>query len=194
MNDHRLAPSKDCFGLALIAFFLFPLIGFLIGVGVHNGSIILENNPRWKSIPAAPSPPLELVYAAPGCVYITSVDENNYFFCDKYGTGNESWQRYDEIEHHYAEIPCPEYFPDYPYDDALQTIEFCLGKEYIDNTKFALLNDRSIKMRRIHGTGLGSFYQGVLLSLGGGVLGLLVGVGYFFYRKIKSEINSASYR
>jgi hypothetical protein len=190
MNDHGLNTTNGTCALALIAFFLFPVIGFFIGVGVNYGLFVIGNNPRWKKIPAPPSPALELVYAAPGCVYIESVDENSYFFCDKYNTDKESWQRYDEIEHNYAEISCPDNFSSSP-DDALQTIEFCLGKEYIDNTQFALLNDGSIKIRRSQG-GWGSLYRGVLLSLGGGLLGLITGAGYYLYRKSKINMNSAS--
>jgi len=188
MNDHGLTPSNGRFGLALIASFLFPLICFFIGIGVNYGLFVLVNNPRWRRIPAPPSPPLSLVYAAPGCVYIKSVDENNYFFCDNYGTENASWERFDEIEHNEAEIPCPDTFPDSP-DDALQLIEFCLGKEYISHTQFALFNDGSIKIRRNQGDTWGSLYRGVLLSLGGGLLGVIAGIGYYLYRKSKSQKN-----
>jgi hypothetical protein len=190
MKDHGLNTTNGTCALALIAFFLFPVIGFFIGAGVNYGLFVVGNNPRWRRMPAPPSPALELVYAAPGCVYIESVDENSYFFCDQYSTDKESWLRYNEFEHHYAEMPCPDYFPDYPYD-ALQTIEFCLGKEYIDNTQFALLNDGSIKIRRSQG-GWGSLYRGVLLIFGGGMLGLFTGVGFYFYRKSKSKRKSSS--
>jgi hypothetical protein len=186
MNDQGSNTTNGTCSLVLIAFFLFPVIGFFVGVGINYGLFVLENNPSWERIPTPPSPPLEVVYAEPGCVYINAVDENNYFFCDKYGTENDSWQSYDEIEHHEAEIPCPDTFPDYP-DDALQTIEFCLGKEYIDNTQFALFNDGSIKIRRIQGDPWGSLYRGVFLSLGGGVLGVFAVIGFYLSRKSKSQ-------
>ena len=188
MNDRRLTPPNGRFGLALIAIFLFPVIGFFIGVGVNYGLFVLGNNPRWRRIPAPPSPPLVLVYSEPGCVYIKSVDENNYFFCDNYGTENDTWDSYDEVEFNVPEIPCPDAFPDSP-DDALQVVEFCLATENVDNTQFALFNDGSIKIRRSQGTGWGSLYRGVLLSLGGGVLGVFAGIGYYIYRKSKSQMN-----
>ena len=182
MNDDNVSNSNGRFALALIAPFLFPLIGIFIGVGVNYGVFLLGKNPRWRTIPAPPSPPLELILAAPGCVSIKSADENNYFFCDNSGTENDSWEKYDEVEQYGAEIQCPDTFPDSP-DDALQIIEFCLGKEYIDNTQFALFNDGSIKIRRIQGTGMGSLYRGLLLSLSGGFLGLIIGIGLFIYRQ-----------
>jgi hypothetical protein len=185
MNDHGLNTSIDNCSSALIVLSLFTVIGFFIGFGVNYGLVVEGNNPRWRRIPTPPSPALKLVYATPGCVYIESVDEKSYFFCDKYSTDKESWQRYNEFEQHYPEISCPDSFPDHPYE-ALQTIEFCLGKEYIDNTQFALFTDGSIKIRRSQG-GWGSLYRGVLLIFGGSVLGLFTGVGYYFYRKSKSS-------
>ncbi len=148
----------------------------------------LEIIPDGKEYLLPPLPPLTLVYAEPGCVYVKSVDENNYFFCDNYGTENDSWKRFDEIEQNEAEIPCPDTFHDSP-DGALQLIEFCLGAEYIDYTQFALFNDGSIKIRRNQGDPWGSLYRGVLLSLGGGVLGVFAVIGYYLSRKNKSQKN-----
>jgi len=191
MNDHGSNTTNVNYALAFIVIFLFPVIGFFVGIGVNYGLFALGNNPRWRRIPAPPSPALDFVYTAPGCVYIKSVDENNYYFCENYKGEQGSWRIFDHIEEIGAEMPCPDTFPDSPYD-ALQVVEFCLATENIDNTQFALFNDGSIKIRRSQGTGWGSLYRGVLLSLGGGVLGLFVGVGFYIYRRSKSKMNSST--
>ena len=183
MNDDSMSNSNGRFFLALVAPILFPLIGIFIGVGFNHGLFVLGNNPRWRRIPDPPSPPIELVDAAPGCVYIQSADENNYFFCENNGNENVSWEIFDEVELNGARIPCSKtMFPD-PPGDALQIVEFCLGKEYIDNTQFALFEDGSIKFRRIQGNGWGSLYRGLIIILVGGILGLISGIGMFIFRR-----------
>ena len=70
-----------------------------------------------------------------------------------YGTENDTWENFKEVESNVPEIPCPDNIPDSPDDDVLQVVEFCLASENIDNTQFALFNDGSIKLRRSQGTG-----------------------------------------
>lgn len=182
MNDQRLNPTNGSCPLVLITFFLFPVIGFFLGLGVNYGLFVIGKNPWWRRIPPPPSPAIELISAGPGCVYIKSVDNKNYFFCESTGTESDTWENFEEVESNVPGQPCPNTFPDSP-DDALQVVEFCLAKEYIDNTQFALFDDGSIKIRRVQGSGWGSLYRGILLSLGGCLLGLITGVGYYSYRK-----------
>lgn len=185
MNDKGFNSTNGSWTLFLIAVFLFPMIGFFLGLGINYGLFVLGKNPRWRRIPAPPSPAVELMSAAPGCVYIKSADDNNYVYCDNTSTENDTWEYFKEVESNVPGQPCPNTFTDSP-DDVLQVVEFCLASENIDNTQFALFNDGSIKIRRSQGTGWGSLYRGIFLSLGGGLLALIVGVGYYMYRKSKS--------
>jgi hypothetical protein len=174
MNNMSKSPNKGFSNLVFLAPFLFPIIGFFIGLGASHGLNYLEMVPRWRSLPPPPSQPIELVEVSPGCLFIESFDSNHYYFCD-HGSRNDDWVSTDKVEQ-YPDSSCWEgVFPD-PPTDVVQVVEYCAHKEYIDNIQFALFDSGTIKMRRINPSIWGSLCRNVLLIIMSSVLGLISGI------------------
>jgi len=176
MVDGNESSNKGFSDLVFLAPLLFPIIGFLIGIGASYGLNYLESIPRWRSLPPPPSEAIELVDLTSRCLFIKSFDANHYFFCD-YGSRSDTWVIIDEVEQYPdPHSSCHEgVFPDLP-TDVVQFVEYCAHKEYIDNTQFALFDNGIIKMRRINPSIWGSLFRNLLVILMSSVLGLITGI------------------
>ena len=110
-------------------------------------------------------------------MYVKALDGHLYSYCEQYDGEEGVWQRLDEPSR-IISGPCSEDDIPEPPKKTIEVVEYCFGREFLDNTGFALLEDGTMRIYRISTTSamgqIGRAIGGIIL---GAVAGLIVGIG-----------------
>ena len=165
--------------ILLITPIICLIIGFYAGLGFDHILTYFELHATWRILPKPPSNPIKLIGAKPDCVFIKTVNGNEYFYCDY---KQESWEKLSEPINIPERYSCPEdTFPNAP-KGTIQTVEACYGIEFYNFAQFALTNKGDIRIYHIRtDSAMGQLGRFLISIFIGSILGLITGIGLVIY-------------
>jgi hypothetical protein len=156
-------------------------LGYASGRGIAFIESYYDTKSTWINLPDPPAEPIEIIEVGPGYIEVRAADENIYIY--QHPDRDRSWilcdEGYDDCEDpiEYLDSYCPDdAFPPLP-KEVMQVADFCIQHEYHDFSRFALLENGSIKLYRIMTKhAYDQFFLAFLFIYGGAFIGFLSGI------------------
>lgn len=168
---------------AVLILLMTPVLGVLIAIALLFLIIAIQEYGRWQTWEIPPGV-TGLVTAGDGSVVVTTADGTLYEgWCGSLNPDDDCWREIDAPPEEVV-FPCngQELAP--PPARTTDTITTCVSYEYSRTlTRYALLEDGTLRRWQVVYSSLGSLVLGYRLVLGALVAGLVVGIAILRWRQ-----------